>query len=204
MSGWLLIGGALITMCALALLIWTLRPNELDEDQARKIIAMTSSEPVTVPLATRESVFAVNIPLDRATGAFTPFHQEQINQVRNRLERIRDAGFITFEEEIVSRSLFSSRLGNVVFLSKPTNKLEPYIIGSSPSGATLEIKIGEVVPDQITAIVHATGEARIVRYSKKVEFNELSNLFETGDVPIDLTDSETRFSKVNDEWKISE
>lgn len=202
--GWILVGAGLTAMAMLALLVWLLRPSDLDENQASELIALNGSEPITAPLVTRESVFPVNISVDRETGAFLPFHQQQIDQTRARLEPLRRAGFITFEEENVSASLFSSRLGNVVFHIKTTSKLDPYIVGGSPNGRTIDVKIGDIVTDQITSIVPMGDDLRIVRYTRKVEFNELANLLQTAETPSTPPEAELNIVRMNGDWVIKD
>lgn len=198
--GWIFIVGGVAALAVIAMLVWPPQPSELEQEQARELITLNMSEPVTAPLPTEESVFPVNLSVDSQTGAFAGFHQVQIDQARGRFERLRDAGYITFEEENITRYMFSSRLGNVHFRIKPTTKLEPFIAEASPNGRTLLIKIGQIVPDMIVSITPIGGEQRLVRYTRKAELNELAGLLDSSEVSANPGDAEATFMRVDGQW----
>ena len=187
-------------MAVIAMLVWLLQPSELKQEQARELITLNMSEAVTAPLPTEESVFPVNLSVDPQTGAFADFHQAQINEARMRLERLRNAGFITFEEENITRYMFFSRLGNVQFRIKPTAKLEPFIAEASPNGSTLQIRIGQIVPDAIISITPIGEDQRLVRYTRKVDLNELADLLGSAEVPTNPGEAEANFTLVAGDW----
>ena len=197
---WMLIAAGAAALAVIAMLIWLLQPSELKQEQARELITLNMSEAVTAPLRTEESVFPVNLSVDPQTGAFADFHQAQINEARMRLERLRDAGYITFEEESITRYMFSSRLGNVQFRVKPTAKLEPFIAEASPNGQNLQIKIGQIVPDKIISITPIGEDQRLVRYTRTVDLNELAGLLDSGEAPTNLGEAEANFTLVDGDW----
>ena len=183
-------------------LAWALWPRELSPESAREVLAVSAREPITAPLPVEEAVFAANVLVDQQTGAFEPFYQDQVNQTRARLERLRQAGYITFEEEAVSTYMFTTRLGNVVFRLTPTAKLEAEIMSRSPNGRTLDVKVGNLVVDQVLAIEPTGADRRVARYTRKVELNELADLLPSSEIPEVPPPGETTFSRVDGNWII--
>jgi hypothetical protein len=202
--GWMLIVAGAAALAAIAALVWLLQPSELKPEQAQELITLNRSEPVTAPLLTEQSVFPVNLSVDPQTGAFADFHQAQINEARMPLERLRDAGYITFEEENITRYMFFSRLGNVQFRIRSTAKLDPFIVESSPNGQTLQIKIGQIVPDTILSITPIGEDQRLVRYTRKSDLNELAGLLGSAEIPADLGEAEAKFTLVDGDWVLME
>ncbi len=193
------IGAFLLIILALA---WALWPRELAPEAAREALAVAAREPITAPLPVEEAVFAANVLVDQQTGALQPFHQDQVNQTRARLERLRQAGYVTFEEEPVSTYMFTTRLGNVVFRVMPTPKLEAEVVSRSPNGRTLDVKIGDLVVDQVLAIEPTGADQRVARYTRKVELNELADLLPSSEIPEVPPPGETTFSRVDGNWII--
>ena len=198
--GWVLITAGVAAAASIVMLVWLMQPTELGQEQARELITLNMSEAVSVPLDIEQEVFPVNISVDPQTGAFADFHQSQINEARSRLEQIKQAGYITFEEEVTTGYLFRSRLSNVVFHIKPTAKLEPFIAEKSPNGRTLQVKIGQIIPDMIVSITPTGDDLRLVRYTRKVELNVLAKLLQTSEVPANPGDAEASFARVDGEW----
>lgn len=191
------IGSFLLVVLALA---WALWPRELTPESAHEALAVSAREPITAPLPVEEAVFAANVLVDQQTGALQPFHLDQANQTRARLERLRQAGYITFEEEAVSTYMFTTRLGNVVFRLTPTAKLETEIMSRSPNGRTLDVKVGNLVVDQVLAIEPVGADQRVVRYTRKVKLNELAGLLPTGEIPDIPSPGETTFTRIDGDW----
>lgn len=181
---------------------WAVWPRELTTEAAHEALAVSAREPITAPLPVEEAVFAANVLVDQQTGALQPFHQDQVNQTRARLERLRQAGYVTFEEEPVSTYMFTTRLGNVVFRVMPTPKLEAEVVSRSPNGRTLDVKIGDLVVDQVLAIEPTGADQRVARYTRKVELNELADLLPSSEIPEVPPPGETTFSRVDGNWII--
>ena len=185
-------------------LAWALWPRELTPESAREALAVSAREPITAPLPVEEAVFAANVLVDQQTGALQPFHQDQVNQTRARLERLRQAGYVTFEEEAVSTYMFTTRLGNVVFRMTPTAKLETEVMSRSPNGRTLDVKVGEIVADSVTSVEPVGDDQRLVRFTRNVELNELADLLGAGEIPTSPADSKATFARIDGEWAFQE
>lgn len=181
---------------------WMLWPRELTPEAAKEALELSAREPITTPLPVEEAVFAANVLVDQQTGAFQPFHQDQVNQIRARLERLRQAGYVTFEEEPVSTYMFTTRLGNVVFRLTPTAKLEAQVMSRSPNGRTLDVLIGDLVVDQVLAIEPTGADRRVARYTRKVELNELADLLPRDEIPDVPSPGEANFARVDGNWII--